>query len=134
MLGFALKDGSSHFLNMKHLLTSSLNNKIVSYCHFTKRLVVLPIRSNVNQFIFLVSATVKYRACFVLLILMFVFCSKLKKKKKWAALHRRPQRVSGWNVATLAQAPSLQVLCLVVSSTSLMPLPFSSSTSLETVG
>lgn len=81
MLGFALKDGSSHFLNMKHLLTSSLNNKIVSYCHFTKRLVVLPIRSNVNQFIFLVSATVKYRACFVLLILMFVFCSKLKKKK-----------------------------------------------------
>lgn len=122
LLGYALKNGSSHFLNMKQLLTSSLNNKIL-YCHFTKCFVVLPVRNNASQFIFIVLGTVNF--FFNLFCSLCCFSVQFNKKKKKVGCSPPLRKGQGGGMATLAEAPSSQGLCLVVSSTSLMPLAFS---------
>lgn len=93
LLGYALKNGSSHFLNMKQLLTSSLNNKIL-YCHFTKCFVVLPVRNNASQFIFIVLGTVNF--FFNLFCSLCCFSVQFNKKKKKSGLFPPTQKGPGW--------------------------------------
>lgn len=72
---------------------------------FTECLVVLPIMRNANWCIVVVTG--KYHACFLLLILLFVFCSKLRKK---SGLFYKgdPRKCRGGGVATLARHPRLK--------------------------